>query len=131
MPVAHYNVFLAKPLVRLADSVQALDTSASVSAQVGGTGTWSAAAIPIATLVDPVKDVPTIVGAGGNQNYTEKRRSQSCWGSGVSLADVDETHRSIRAVISVSGGFVPGEPPQYSPINWELAGSYKLREPGS
>ena len=71
VPVANYNGTPGSLSVRLADSVQALNTSANISAQVGGTGTWSAAAIPIATLVSPVNDVPTIAGAGSTQSYTE------------------------------------------------------------
>ena len=107
VPVANYNGTPGSLSVRLADSVQALNTSANISAQVGGTGTWSAAAIPIATLVNPVNDVPTIAGASSIQSYTENA-SPVVLEPGVSLADVDDTQID-RAVISISGGFVPGD----------------------
>ena len=107
VPVANYNGTPGSLSVRLADSVQVLNTSANISGLVGGTGTWSALPIPIATLVNPVNDTPTIAGAGSTQSYTENA-PPVVLETAISLADVDDTQID-RAVISISGGFVSGD----------------------
>lgn len=57
VPVADYHGTPGALSVRLADSAQAFSASSDISGQLGGTHTWSAAAIPIATTVNPVADI--------------------------------------------------------------------------
>ncbi len=107
VPVAEYHGTPGSLSVRLADSPQVLNASADITAQLGGTNTWSAATIPITTVVRPVNDVPTISDAGSTRDYLENAAAVTLEPL-LSLADIDDTQLD-RAVISISAGFVAGD----------------------
>jgi CshA-type fibril repeat protein len=107
VPVANYNGTPGGLSARLADSTQTFSASSDISGQLGGINTWSAAAIPIATMVNPVNDAPVISGAGSTQGYVENAAG-TVLEPAISLADVDDT-QVTHATISITGGFVAGD----------------------
>ena len=72
-PVANYAGTPGGLSVRLADSAQTLSTSTDLSGVLGGTNTWSAAAIPLNTTVNPVNDLPSITGLAGAPALIEQQ----------------------------------------------------------
>ena len=60
-------------MVRLADSVQTLSTASDISGVLGGTNTWSAAAIPLGTTVNPINDAPVITALSGTPATVEQQ----------------------------------------------------------
>ncbi len=98
VPVADYHGTPGALSVRLADSAQAFSASSDISGQLGGTHTWSAAAIPITTTVTPVNDAPvnTVPGA---QSTTEDTNLAM---TGLLVADVDSA--SLTTTLSLPAG---------------------------
>jgi len=107
VPVANYNGMAPALVVRLADSPRTFNTSADISAAVGGTGTWSGNTTSIDAWISPVNDAPVISGAGSTQGYVENAAG-TVLEPGISLADVDDTQLT-GATITISGGFVSGD----------------------
>lgn len=65
VPVANYSGTPGGLSVRLADSVQTLSAASDISGVLGGTNTWSTAAIPLGTTVNPINDAPVITALSG------------------------------------------------------------------
>lgn len=73
VPVANYSGTPGGLSVRLADSAQTLSTASDISGALGGTNTWSAAAIPLGTTVNPINDAPLITALSGTPATVEQQ----------------------------------------------------------
>ena len=106
-PVANYNGAPGGLSIRLADSPRVFSASSDISSAIGGTGTWSAALVPLGTTVNPVNDAPTLSNAASTRSYTENAAAVTLEGA-LSLGDVDDTQLN-QAVVAIGAGFVAGD----------------------
>lgn len=73
VPVANYSGTPGGLSIRLADSPQVLSAASDISGMLGGTNTWSAAAIPLATTINPINDAPLISALAGTPATVEQQ----------------------------------------------------------
>jgi hypothetical protein len=97
VPSADYNGTPGALAIREADSVQVFSASTNLTAAIGGTGTWSAASIPLTTTITPVNDAPTATSS--TLTGTEDTPRLFTWAD-FGIADVDSATTSLSVVIT-------------------------------